>query len=119
MLFSPVTVMPVSPVNSQDQIFTYQYMSLNFISPDTWQIGKRMEGNLGVVAKEQFMRIITEKTLELISPRFHLEASAEVSLDKLRGLTNMNCTISCVGEKNLVQTMNNICLVQMCIVEIT
>lgn len=56
-----------------------------FISPENWHIGVKMEGNLRAVAKERCARIITEKTPGLISTCFHLEASAQVLLDKLRG----------------------------------
>ncbi len=77
------------PINTCHSFFFY-------ISWKLTNRQKKMEGNLGVVAKEQCMIIITKETLELISTPFHLEASAEDSLDKLRGLTNMNCTIYCM-----------------------
>lgn len=45
-----VSVMPISSVNSKDQIFTHQYMSLIFMFPKSWQIGTEMQGNFGIVA---------------------------------------------------------------------
>lgn len=91
------------------------------IFPEEWRTGKKMEGNLGVVAKEQCTRIITKK-----DPAVNFNPFSPGGIS--RGLTwQVKRThkyelynILYWGEKNQspVQTMNNICLVQMCIVEI-